>query len=302
VAKRDLSDAEIDAILQATAVEEESCAGGDAPKGSSCGSHPASDILARYQMSRASLSAERPHWVDRLRANLASVFPTRLLGFANSFALGAAAVLVLMHLQLVVPGNRLDEHGPALQELNEKRLVLTEKTAALEQERAALERERVTLAERTAAMEAERLAVGKYASSATVAQAQPQPPSVPAETQSSSEPVIRSEDRSVPWKRAEPVVVRMIADSFEGSLMLSGLPYDPAEPVAASASLPIGTRVRIMNPINGLSVDVTILDKPGPESDPKGLVVSRSVYERLGYDPNHAGAPRLKQRTLDGSV
>ncbi len=56
---------------------------------------------------------------------------------------------------------------------------------------------------------------------------------------------------------------RVISDAFDGQATGSGVRYDKALPTAAVADLPFGARLRVVNPVNGASVEVTVVDR-GP--------------------------------------
>lgn len=67
---------------------------------------------------------------------------------------------------------------------------------------------------------------------------------------------------------------------FAGRPTASGRVYDPSELVAAHRSLPFGTRIRVTNRHNGLSVVVRVVDR-GPYAAGRILDLSRAAAEAL---------------------
>jgi rare lipoprotein A len=74
-----------------------------------------------------------------------------------------------------------------------------------------------------------------------------------------------------------------IADALKGRKTASGKPYDPAALVAAHPTYPIGTVLRVTNPANGRTVDVTVIDRSASGSDRPIVDVSRAAAERLNF-------------------
>ncbi len=67
---------------------------------------------------------------------------------------------------------------------------------------------------------------------------------------------------------------------FAGRLTASGEVFDPAQLTAAHRTLPFGTRVRVVNLDNGLSVDVRITDR-GPFIPNRVIDLSRGAAEAI---------------------
>lgn len=72
------------------------------------------------------------------------------------------------------------------------------------------------------------------------------------------------------------------ADKFEGTATASGEKYHHHKLTAAHKTLPFGTRVRVTNLSNNLSVEVVINDR-GPYVENRIIDLSRSAAEKLGF-------------------
>lgn len=75
-------------------------------------------------------------------------------------------------------------------------------------------------------------------------------------------------------------VASYYAKKFSGRKMADGTPMNPKESIAASRSLPLGTRARVVNLENGKSEEVEIRDR-GPYVDGRIVDVSPSVARKL---------------------
>lgn len=71
-------------------------------------------------------------------------------------------------------------------------------------------------------------------------------------------------------------------DYFHGEKTASGERYDMFALTAAHRMLPFGTKVKITNPENGVSIVVAINDW-GPDVAPREIDVSRAAAEALGF-------------------
>jgi len=83
---------------------------------------------------------------------------------------------------------------------------------------------------------------------------------------------------------------------FHGRLTAGGTPFDMNAMVAAHASYPFGTRLRVTNLTNGRSATVRIVDRgPTPQLRADGLIidVSRRAAEVLGFIQNGRARVRL---------
>jgi len=69
---------------------------------------------------------------------------------------------------------------------------------------------------------------------------------------------------------------------FQNRRTSSGQRYDAAKLTAAHATLPHGTRVRVINLVNDKEVIVTINDRCKPRSEPF-IDLSRSAAKQLGF-------------------
>src|SRR5690349_2698115 len=72
------------------------------------------------------------------------------------------------------------------------------------------------------------------------------------------------------------------ADKFEGSLTASGEKYKHNKLTGAHKTLPFGTKVKVTNLANNISVEVTINDR-GPYVDGRVIDLSRAAAEKLGF-------------------
>jgi rare lipoprotein A len=72
------------------------------------------------------------------------------------------------------------------------------------------------------------------------------------------------------------------ADKFEGQPTASGEKYRHNKLTAAHKTLPFGTKIRVTNLSNNLSVDVVINDR-GPYVDDRIIDLSKSAAEKLGF-------------------
>jgi rare lipoprotein A len=72
------------------------------------------------------------------------------------------------------------------------------------------------------------------------------------------------------------------ADKFEGSLTASGEKYRHSKLTAAHKTLPFGTKIRVTNQANQLSVEVIVNDR-GPYVENRIVDLSKSAAEKLGF-------------------
>jgi len=74
---------------------------------------------------------------------------------------------------------------------------------------------------------------------------------------------------------------RVISNELEGQRTKSGMVYHPDSLIASVAGLPFGSRLRVTNPITGVAVLVTVIDR-GPMEDEINL--SARAADMLGFD------------------
>ena len=72
------------------------------------------------------------------------------------------------------------------------------------------------------------------------------------------------------------------ADKFEGSLTASGEKYRHSKLTAAHKTLPFGTKIRVTNQSNQLSVEVIVNDR-GPYVENRIVDLSKSAAEKLDF-------------------
>lgn len=71
-------------------------------------------------------------------------------------------------------------------------------------------------------------------------------------------------------------------NELAGNPTASGVPFDPNALTAAHPDLPFGTKVKVTNLGNGLSVTVEINDR-GPFADNRIIDLSRAAANELGF-------------------
>lgn len=76
-----------------------------------------------------------------------------------------------------------------------------------------------------------------------------------------------------------------ISEEVEGQKTANGETYDQSQLVAAHASYPMGTVVRVTNPENKRTVEVRIIDRIAPpqSSDQPIIDLSRAAAQQLGF-------------------
>ena len=89
------------------------------------------------------------------------------------------------------------------------------------------------------------------------------------------------------------------ADKFEGRPTASGEKYKHSKLTAAHKSLPFGTKVRVTNTSNNLSVEVVINDR-GPYVDGRIIDLSKSAAEKLGFI--NIGLADVRMEVLDAGT
>lgn len=70
-------------------------------------------------------------------------------------------------------------------------------------------------------------------------------------------------------------------DKFNGKRTASGQVFNNSKLTAAHRTLPFGTKVKITNPKNGLTVVVTINDR-GPFHSSRALDLSKAAFDEIG--------------------
>ena len=71
-------------------------------------------------------------------------------------------------------------------------------------------------------------------------------------------------------------------DGFAGQLMANGQPMRPHAMTTAYPSLPMGTRIRVINPANGKSVRLVVSDR-GPWYGGRILDLSYGAFARIAH-------------------
>jgi rare lipoprotein A len=126
------------------------------------------------------------------------------------------------------------------------------------------------------------------------------PPAAAGETGIKAEPAKRL-DRSGKTRKGK---ASYYGKQFHGKKMADGTPMDPQSNVAASRTLPLGTKARVTNLENGKSETVEIRDR-GPYVDGRIVDVSPTVADRLGIKKQGVAPVEVKPLEVpqkDGSV
>jgi rare lipoprotein A len=85
----------------------------------------------------------------------------------------------------------------------------------------------------------------------------------------------------------------------QGRTMANGQPFDRFRLTAAAWSLPLGTKIHVVNMENGKSVVVTITDRGPHRRLRRALDLSEAAAERLGYV--HDGLAQVSYRPVTGA-
>jgi rare lipoprotein A len=94
---------------------------------------------------------------------------------------------------------------------------------------------------------------------------------------------------------AETVTASYYAAKFNGRRTASGQRFSSNALTAAHKTLPLGTRVKLINPKNHHSVVVRVNDR-GPFVKGRDISVTRRAAKRLGF--THSGVAQLEMETL----
>lgn len=107
--------------------------------------------------------------------------------------------------------------------------------------------------------------------------------------------VIFSEDANADKNKSKVVRsdISYYADHFAGEKTASGEPYDPDDMTAAHKDLPLGSKVKVVNPDNDRSVVLEINDR-GPYVSGRDLDVSKKAAKKLGMIKDGEIEARMK--------
>ncbi len=87
-----------------------------------------------------------------------------------------------------------------------------------------------------------------------------------------------------PKRPATPLgIASWYGDEDQGQAMANGQKFDPFKLTAASWTLPLGTKIRVVNTENGKSVVVTVTDRGPSRRLHRILDLSQAAAQRLGY-------------------
>lgn len=128
------------------------------------------------------------------------------------------------------------------------------------------------------------------------AQDSPQPPT-PEVTQPVTAPTQSQE------KETQTGSAAFISEEFQGQKTASGETYDENQLVAAHASYPMGTVVRVTNPENQRTVEVRVIDRIAPAKSPDQPIIdlSRTAAQQLGFTQKGIAKVRTEVITLGSS-
>jgi rare lipoprotein A len=133
---------------------------------------------------------------------------------------------------------------------------------------------------------------------------------LPAAAVAGSDPAPAADSKQAPAKaldrsgKAHKGKASYYGKQFHGKKMADGTPMDPHSNVAASKTLPLGTKARVTNLENGKSETVEIRDR-GPYVDGRIVDVSPTVADRLGIRKQGVAPVEVKPLEVpqkDGSV
>ena len=93
----------------------------------------------------------------------------------------------------------------------------------------------------------------------------------------------------------EEGIASYYADSLDGNPTASGEPYDKKAMTAAHRTLPFGTKVKVTNLSNDMSVVVRINDR-GPHTKNRIIDVSGAAAERLGFLDSGTTRVRIEEK------
>ncbi len=103
--------------------------------------------------------------------------------------------------------------------------------------------------------------------------------------------VARPEPTPAPAPRPRHEIASWYGPGFDGHLTSTGERYNENALTAASKTLPIGSRVKVINPENGKSVEVRINDR-GPHRRGRTMDLSRRAAQKLGI--THKGVVHVE--------
>ena len=92
-------------------------------------------------------------------------------------------------------------------------------------------------------------------------------------------------------------VASYYAKSFNHKKTASGVPLDPTKKTAASKTLPLGTKAKVVNKKNGKSTDVVVTDR-GPYVKDRIIDVTPKVAEDLGMKKDGVTEVEVKPVTV----
>jgi rare lipoprotein A len=102
-----------------------------------------------------------------------------------------------------------------------------------------------------------------------------------------------------PKRPAKPLggIASWYGNEDQGQDMANGQKFDPFKLTAASWTLPLGTKIRVVNTENGKSVVVTVTDRGPNRRLHRVLDLSQAAAQRLGYV--HSGLAVVSYRPVE---
>jgi rare lipoprotein A len=92
----------------------------------------------------------------------------------------------------------------------------------------------------------------------------------------------QSAEQAQPSSSSEEGYATYYAKRYNGRRTTSGVRYRPEKLTAAHSTLPFGTRVRVVNPLNGKDVVVTVNDRC-KQRKKQHIDLSRAAAQKLGF-------------------
>jgi rare lipoprotein A len=105
---------------------------------------------------------------------------------------------------------------------------------------------------------------------------------VQAETTAESSGQAQSAEQAQPAEKGDVGIASYYAKRYNGRRTTSGARYNPQKMTAAHSSMPLGTKVKVVNIANGREVVVTVNDRCRTRKKPF-IDLSRAAAQKLGF-------------------
>lgn len=107
---------------------------------------------------------------------------------------------------------------------------------------------------------------------------------LPVQAETTAEPSGQAQSAEVaqPAEKGDEGIASYYAKRYNGRRTTSGVRYNPQKMTAAHSSLPLGTKVKVLNIANDLEVVVTVNDRCKKRKKPF-IDLSRAAAKKLGF-------------------